>query len=144
MAGYPSVAVTFFLHEAYGEVRILRVLDVLRRPPWQYHHTESSGTSGGGVQPYLLPSRDLFSLGVGLPLWGVRPVHCGGEILRITLASASDNYLDAVRFYQTVLQRPAQQQKEGFCCFSLHSGMTHTSNTDTQHTAQRYDTQLQH
>ncbi|XP_071396565.1 protein FAM124B [Centroberyx affinis] len=134
VAGYPSVAITFFLHEAYGEERILRVLDFFQRPPWQYHHTESCGSRTAGVhitsssspgnallRPYLLPSRDFYSLGAGMPVWGVRPVHCGGEILRVTLYSAYDNYEDAVRLYETVLQRQAEEQKTGFCWFTLHS-----------------------
>ncbi|XP_068174149.1 protein FAM124B [Antennarius striatus] len=134
VAGYPSVAITFFLHEAYGEERILKVLDFFQRPPWQYHHTESSGRRTGGVhitssssstnalmRPYLLPSRDFYSLGAGMPVWGVRPVHCGGEILRVTLFSGHDNYEDTVRFYETVLQRQAEEQKAGFCWFTLHT-----------------------
>ncbi|TNN24378.1 Protein FAM124B [Liparis tanakae] len=129
-AGFPSLAITFFLHEAYGEERILRVLDFLQRPPWQYHHTESSAAppgvhappGGAALRPYLLPSRDFYSLGAGMPLWGVRPVHCGGEILRVTLHSDYDNYEDAVRLYETVLQRPAEEQKTGFCWFTLHTG----------------------
>ena len=134
-AGYPSLAVTFFLHEVYGEERILRVLDFFQRPPWQYHHTESCGSQGGGghmdprsppthapMRPYLLPSRDFYSLGAGMPVWGVRPVHCGGETLRVTLFSAHDNYEDEVRLYETVLQQRAEEQKTGFCWFTLHTG----------------------
>ncbi|KAJ8368394.1 hypothetical protein SKAU_G00084220 [Synaphobranchus kaupii] len=45
--GYPSLAVTLFLHESYGEERILQALDFLQRPPWQYHHTESWAGRGG-------------------------------------------------------------------------------------------------
>ncbi|KAI9541330.1 hypothetical protein NQZ68_031658 [Dissostichus eleginoides] len=134
VAGYPSVAITFFLHEAYGEERILKVLDFFQHPPWQYHHTETCGNQTGGVhissssspsnamlRPYLLPSRDFYSLGAGMPVWGVRPVHCGGEILRVTLYSGYDNYEDAVRLYETVLQRQAEEQKTGFCWFTLHT-----------------------
>ncbi|XP_035478604.2 protein FAM124B [Scophthalmus maximus] len=134
VAGYPSLAITFFLHEAYGEERILKVLDFFQRPPWQYHHTESCGNRTGGInitstsspanaqlRPYLLPSRDFYSLGAGMPVWGVRPVHCGGEILRVTLYSGYENYEDAVRLYETVLQRQAEEQKTGFCWFTLHS-----------------------
>ncbi|XP_024133254.1 protein FAM124B [Oryzias melastigma] len=132
VAGYPSLAITFFLHEAYGEERILRVLDVFQRPPWQYHHTESCGGRTGGIhvgssasagllRPYLLPSRDFYSLGAGMPVWGVRPVHCGGEILRVTLYSCHGNYEDAVRLYETVLQRRAEEQKAGFSWFTLHT-----------------------
>ncbi|XP_059187743.1 protein FAM124B isoform X2 [Centropristis striata] len=134
VTGYPSVAITFFLHEAYGEARILKVLDFFQRPPWQYHHTETCGSRTGGIhitsssspanvmlRPYLLPSRDFYSLGAGMPVWGVRPVHCGGEILRVTLYSGYDNYEDAVRLYETVLQRQAEEQKTGFCWFTLHT-----------------------
>ncbi|XP_031149131.1 protein FAM124B isoform X1 [Sander lucioperca] len=134
VAGYPSLAITFFLHEAYGEERILKVLDFFQRPPWQYHHTETCGSRTGGIhitsssspanamlRPYLLPSRDFYSLGAGMPVWGVRPVHCGGEILRVTLYSGYDNYEDAVRLYETVLQRQAEEQKTGFCWFTLRT-----------------------
>ncbi|TKS81171.1 Protein FAM124B [Collichthys lucidus] len=134
VAGYPSLAITFFLHEAYGEERILKVLDFFQHPPWQYHHTESCGRRTAGIhitsgsspanalmRPYLLPSRDFYSLGAGMPVWGVRPVHCGGEILRVTLYSGYDNYEDAVRLYETVLQRQAEEQKTGFCWFTLHT-----------------------
>ncbi|KAJ8388694.1 hypothetical protein AAFF_G00131030 [Aldrovandia affinis] len=132
LAGCPSLAVTLFLHEAYGEERILCVLDFLQRPPWQYHHTESVGGSRAGgihitspadalLQPYLLPSRDFYSLGRGMPVWGVRPVHCGAEVLRVTLHSAYDNFEDTVRLYETVLRRRAEEQKAGFCWFTLHS-----------------------
>ncbi|KAG5269602.1 hypothetical protein AALO_G00203890 [Alosa alosa] len=132
-AGYPALAITLFLHEAYGEERILRVLDFLQRPPWQYHHTESGGPrasagihitssttpSNALLRPYLLPSRDFYSLGAGMPVWGVRPVHCGGEVVRLTLHSAYDNYEDAVRLYEMVLGRRAEEQKAGFCWFTL-------------------------
>ncbi|XP_016362256.1 protein FAM124B [Sinocyclocheilus anshuiensis] len=128
-AGHPSHAVTIFLHESYGEERILRVLDFLQCPPWQYHHTESCGTREAGVhvsspssallKPYLLPSRDFYSLGTGMPVWGVRPVHYGGEVVRVTLHSTYDNFEDTVRLYETVLQRRVEEQKTGFCWFTL-------------------------
>ncbi|XP_066508608.1 protein FAM124B-like [Hoplias malabaricus] len=139
VSGYPSLAVTLFLHEsfgeAYGEERILRVLDFLQRPPWQYHHTESFGSrTGQGVhisaavsssnpslRPYLLPSRDFFSLGTGMPVWGVRPVHCGGEVVRLTLHSGYENFEDSVRLYETVLRKRAEEQKAGFCWFTLRA-----------------------
>ncbi|XP_043115148.1 protein FAM124B isoform X2 [Puntigrus tetrazona] len=120
-AGHPSHAVTIFLHESYGEERILRALDFLQCPPWQYHHTEAgpSDPSSALLRPYLLPSRDFYSLGAGMPLWGVRPVHYGGEVVRVTLHSTYDNYEDAVRLYETVLQRRVEEQKTGFCWFTL-------------------------
>ncbi|XP_051963073.1 protein FAM124B-like [Xyrauchen texanus] len=132
VADYPSHAVTLFLHESYGEERILRVLDFLQCPPWHYHHTESCGGRASGVhisstgcpsnsllRPYLLPSRDFYSLGVGMPVWGVRPVHYGGEVVRVTLHSTYDNFEDTVRLYETVLQRRVEEQKTGFCWFTL-------------------------
>ena len=70
-------------------------------------------------RPYLLPSRDFYSLGTGMPVWGVRPVHSGGEVVRLTLHSAYDNYEDAVRLYETVLGQRAEEQKAGFCWFTL-------------------------
>ncbi len=126
-AGHPSHAITIFLHESYGEERILRVLDFLQCPPWQYHHTESCGAGESGIndpsnallRPYLLPSRDFYSLGTGMPVWGVRPVHYGGEVVRVTLHSTYDNFEDTVRLYETVLQRRVEEQKTGFCWFTL-------------------------
>ncbi|XP_064159414.1 protein FAM124B isoform X1 [Anguilla rostrata] len=117
-AGYPSLAVTLFLHESYGEERILQALDFLQRPPWQYHHTEGGGAR---LRPYLLPSCELHSLGAGMPLWAVRPVHCGPEALRVTLHTAHRNYDDAVRLYQLVLRRRAETQRAGLCWFTLRA-----------------------
>lgn len=117
---FPSLAVTFFLHESYGEERILRVLDFLQRPPWQYHHTENGfASSEAMLRPYLLPGRDFYSLGPGMPVWAVRPVHCGGEVLRVTLHSVHENFEDTVRLYETVLHVRAEEQKTGFCWFTL-------------------------
>lgn len=130
VAGHPSHAVTLFLHESYGEKRIHRVLEFLQCPPWQYHHTESCGSRVGDMssitspsnalmRPCLLPSRDFYSLGVGMPVWGVRTVHYGKEVARVTLHSTYDNFEDTVRLYETVLQRRAEEQKTGFCWFTL-------------------------
>ncbi|XP_062844044.1 protein FAM124B [Trichomycterus rosablanca] len=124
-AGYPSLAVTLFLHESCGEERILRVLDFLQRPPWQYHHSENGCTSSDALlRPYLLPERDFYSLGAGMPVWAVRPVHCGGEVLRLTLHSVHENFEDAVRLYETVLRMRAEEQKAGFCWFTLMTERT--------------------
>lgn len=113
--GQPSLAVTLFLHEARGEERIQRALDLLQRPPWRFHHSESR------PRPFLPRCGELYALGRGLPLWGVRPVHCGDEVLRLTLHCAFGNYGDAVRLYQLVLRRRAQEQKAGFCWFTVQS-----------------------
>ncbi|XP_077063685.1 protein FAM124B isoform X2 [Siphateles boraxobius] len=118
--GFPSLAVTMFLHESFGEERILRVLDFLQRPPWHIHHTESS-LSSAPPRPYLLPSRDFSSLGAGMPVWGVRTVHYGEEVVRVTLHSTYDNFEDSVRLYETVVRRRAEEQKPGFVWFTLLS-----------------------
>ncbi|XDV31778.1 hypothetical protein PO909_002737 [Leuciscus waleckii] len=122
VGSFPSLAVTMFLHESFGEERILRVLDFLQRPPWQIHHTESfdvNSPSSAPLRPYLLPSRDFSSLGAGMPVWGVRTVHYGEEVVRVTLHSTYDNFEDSVRLYETVLRRRAEEQKPGFVWFTL-------------------------
>ncbi|KAA0701682.1 Protein FAM124A [Triplophysa tibetana] len=125
LAGHPSHAVTLFLHESHGEKRIRRVLEFLQCPPWQYHHTENCGVGdvsaipSPSMSPCLLPSRDFYRLGVGMPVWGVRTVHYGDEVVRVTLHSTFDNFVDTVRLYEMVLQRRAEEQKTGFCWFTL-------------------------
>ncbi|NXD08958.1 F124B protein, partial [Nothocercus nigrocapillus] len=56
-----------------------------------------------------------------LPVWGVRQVHCGSEIVRVTLYCSFDNYDDAVRLYETILQKEAAPQKSNLCVFVLHA-----------------------
>ncbi|NWX38309.1 F124B protein, partial [Notiomystis cincta] len=56
-----------------------------------------------------------------LPVWGIRRVHCGPEILRVTLYCSFENYEDAVRLYEMILQKEATVQKSTFCVFLLHS-----------------------
>ncbi|NXO03754.1 F124B protein, partial [Rhinopomastus cyanomelas] len=54
-----------------------------------------------------------------MPLWGVRQVHRGPEILRVTLYCSFDNYEDAVRLYEMLLQKGATTQESNFCLFML-------------------------
>ncbi|NWR61584.1 F124B protein, partial [Bucorvus abyssinicus] len=56
-----------------------------------------------------------------MPVWGIRRVHCGPEILRVTLYCGFDNYEDAVRLYEMILQREAAVQKRTFCVFVLQA-----------------------
>ncbi|NXB45000.1 F124B protein, partial [Leucopsar rothschildi] len=56
-----------------------------------------------------------------LPVWGIRRVHRGPEILRVTLSCSFDNYEDAVRLYEMILQREATPQNGTWCVFTLHS-----------------------
>ncbi|NXV71388.1 F124B protein, partial [Atlantisia rogersi] len=55
-----------------------------------------------------------------MPVWGLRRVHCGPEILRVTLYCSFDNYEDAVRLYEMILQKEAAVQKSNFCVFVLY------------------------
>ncbi|NXK07280.1 F124B protein, partial [Herpetotheres cachinnans] len=56
-----------------------------------------------------------------MPVWGIRRVHCGPEILRVTLYCSLDNYEDAVRLYEMILQKEATMQKNNFCVFVLYT-----------------------
>ncbi|NWI52293.1 F124B protein, partial [Calyptomena viridis] len=56
-----------------------------------------------------------------LPVWGIRRVHCGPEILRVTLYCSFDNYEDAVRLYEMILQKEAAVQESNFSVFVLHT-----------------------
>ncbi|TRY57983.1 hypothetical protein DNTS_027337 [Danionella cerebrum] len=115
----PSHAVTIFLHESYGEERVLKLLDFLQCPPWQYHHTETCGARAGTISHNSTLMRHFYSLGTGMPIFGVRMVHYGEEVVRVTLNSTYENFDDTVRLYETVLKRRAEEQKSGFCWFTL-------------------------
>ncbi|NWX49504.1 F124B protein, partial [Steatornis caripensis] len=56
-----------------------------------------------------------------MPVWGIRRVHCAPEILRVTLYCSFDNYEDAVRLYEMILQKEAAMQKSNFCVFVLYA-----------------------
>lgn len=56
-----------------------------------------------------------------MPVWGIRPAHCGTDILRVTLYCSFDNYEDAIRLYEMILQRDATVQKSNFCVFVLYA-----------------------
>ncbi|XP_039612066.1 protein FAM124B isoform X2 [Polypterus senegalus] len=117
-SSYPSLSIILFLHEDFGEERILQVHEFFQHLPWQYHHSESAG---GKMVPFLISSQDFYSLDADMPVWAVRQVHYGSEIIRVTLYCSHDNYDDTVRMYETILQREASSQKLGFCYFTLYS-----------------------
>ncbi|VTJ67284.1 Hypothetical predicted protein [Marmota monax] len=115
---FPGMSVLLFLHESRGEERLLRVLDSLQRPPWQCYPMQDVQ---GRLRPYLLANQEFYSLDNQMPVWGVRQVHCGTEILRVTLYCSFDNYEDAIRLYEMILQREATLQKSNFCFFGLYT-----------------------
>ncbi|XP_007954136.1 protein FAM124B [Orycteropus afer afer] len=115
---FPGMSVLLFLRESLGEERIFRVLNSLQHSPWQYYPTQSAQRR---LCPSLLANQEFYSLDNQMPIWGVRQVHCGTEILRVTLYCSFDNYEDAIRLYEMILQKEATLQKSSFCFFVLHS-----------------------
>uniref|UniRef100_A0AAY4D7C5 FAM124 domain-containing protein n=1 Tax=Denticeps clupeoides TaxID=299321 RepID=A0AAY4D7C5_9TELE len=105
------------LHEALGEERILHVLDFLQRTPWTVPpHGEAACPAGP-------PARDFYSLGAGMPVWGVRPVHCGAEVrARHAATAAMTTTTTRCACTRWCLQRRAEEQKAGFCWFTLAVG----------------------
>ncbi|XP_049449459.1 protein FAM124A isoform X2 [Epinephelus fuscoguttatus] len=117
----PALAVILFLQEAYGgEEQILMLHHALQRPPWRYHHTEKV-SNGRRMLPLTPCSQDFFTLSAGTPLWAVRQVHYGKEIVRFTVYCRHENYADMVRLYKLLLQRRVAQKKEDFCFFVVYS-----------------------
>ncbi|XP_005395539.1 PREDICTED: protein FAM124B [Chinchilla lanigera] len=113
---FPGMSVLLFLNESLGEERLLRALESLQQPPWQCYPPQDPQ---GRLCPYLLASQEFYSLDSRMPVWGVRQVHCGAELLRLTLYCSFDNYEDAIRLYEMILQREATLQKSNFCFFVL-------------------------
>eukprot|EP00066_Takifugu_rubripes_P022166 XP_011611432.1 PREDICTED: protein FAM124A isoform X2 [Takifugu rubripes] len=117
----PALAVILFLQEACGgEEEVLMLHRTLQRPPWRYHHTEQV-SNGRRMLPLTPCSQDFFTLSPGTPLWAVRQVHYGKEIVRFTVYCQHENYGDMVRLYKLLLQRRVAQKKEDFCFFVVYS-----------------------
>ncbi|TNN03629.1 hypothetical protein fugu_000658 [Takifugu bimaculatus] len=120
-ARQPALAVILFLQEACGgEEEVLMLHRTLQRPPWRYHHTEQV-SNGRRMLPLTPCSQDFFTLSPGTPLWAVRQVHYGKEIVRFTVYCQHENYGDMVRLYKLLLQRRVAQKKEDFCFFVVYS-----------------------
>ncbi|XP_006874211.1 PREDICTED: protein FAM124A-like [Chrysochloris asiatica] len=119
-AAQPALAVVLFLQEEYGEEQILQLHGTLQRPPWHFHHTERVH---GRFLPYLPCSQDFFTLAPGTPLWAIRPVHYGKEIVRFTIYCRHENYTDILKFYELILRRSPSQRKTDFCIFPIFSNL---------------------
>ncbi|KFZ50420.1 Protein FAM124B, partial [Podiceps cristatus] len=115
---FPGISVLLFLHEDLGEERILQVHELFQRPPWRYQRAQ---IANGQSHPYAPAHQDFYGLDDQMPVWGIRRVHCGPEILRVTLYCSFDNYEDAVRLYEMILQKEATMQKSNFCVFALYA-----------------------
>ncbi|XP_059936181.1 protein FAM124A [Mesoplodon densirostris] len=116
----PALAVVLFLQEEYGEEQILQLHRMLQRPPWRHHHTERVPSR---FLPYLPCSQEFFTLAPGTPLWAIRPVHYGKEIVRFTIYCRHDNYADILKFYELILRRSPSQRKTDFCIFPIFSSL---------------------
>ncbi|KFP42242.1 Protein FAM124A, partial [Chlamydotis macqueenii] len=116
----PALAVILFLQEEYGEEPILQLHETFQRPPWHYHHTERVH---GKFLPYMPCSQDFYTLAPETPLWAIRPVHYGKEIIRFTIYCRSENFVDILKLYELILKRPMCQKKADFCVFPVYSNM---------------------
>ncbi|KAM9275076.1 protein FAM124B [Cariama cristata] len=116
--GFPGISILLFLHEDLGEERILQIHEQFQCPPWRY---QCAQIANGQSHLYVPAHQDFYGLDDQMPVWGIRRVHCGPEILRVTLYCSFDNYEDAVRLYEMILQREATMQKNNFCVFVLYA-----------------------
>lgn len=115
---FPGISVLLFLLEDLGEERIFQVHEQFQRPPWRYQRAQFAN----GHRPLCAPcQQDFYGLDEQLPVWGIRRVHCGPEILRVTLYCSFDNYEDAVRLYEMILQKEATVQSGTLSVFVLYS-----------------------
>ncbi|MGH0158264.1 UNVERIFIED_CONTAM: hypothetical protein FKN15_035126 [Acipenser sinensis] len=115
-----SLAIILFLQEEYGEEQFQQLHQSLRRPPWHYHHTEKVN---GRMLPYMPCNQDFFTLSGSTPLWAIRQVHYGKEIVRFTIYCSHENFVDMVKMYQLILKREVSQKKGDFCFFIVYSNM---------------------
>ncbi|KGL75923.1 Protein FAM124B, partial [Tinamus guttatus] len=116
--GFPGMSVLLFLHEDLGAERIFQVHDIFQHPPWRYQCTQ---VAPGQSRPCGAARQDFYGLDEHMPVWGIRQVHCGSEIVRVTLYCSFDNYDDAVRLYEMILRQEAALQKSNLCVFVLHA-----------------------
>ncbi|XP_040281976.1 protein FAM124A isoform X2 [Bufo bufo] len=116
----PALAIILFLQEEYGEDQILRVHKCFQKPPWQFHHTERVH---GKFLPYMPCNQDFFTLACGTPLWAIRQVHYGKEIIRFTIYCSYENFTDMMKMYELVLKKSVWKKKADFCVFPIYSNM---------------------
>ncbi|XP_062840579.1 protein FAM124A [Anolis carolinensis] len=116
----PALAVILFLQEDFDGEPILQLHESFQSPPWHYHHTERVH---GKFLPYMPGSQDFFILVPGTPLWAIRPVHYGKEIIRFTVYCRHENFASTMKLYELVLKRQPHQQKADFCVFPIYSNV---------------------
>uniref|UniRef100_A0A8C5M2J6 Family with sequence similarity 124 member B n=1 Tax=Leptobrachium leishanense TaxID=445787 RepID=A0A8C5M2J6_9ANUR len=114
---FPGVSVTVFLREDLGEDRISVLHSFFHLPPWNKVNAELKHLRHGPINQTIA---GYYCLDVDMPVWGIRQVHYGMEIVRLTLYCSFENYEDAVALYELILQMAAIAEKPGFCFFTLH------------------------
>ncbi|PKU35212.1 protein hypothetical protein [Limosa lapponica baueri] len=70
-----------------------------------------------------MPRANWHKLKQETPLWAIRPVHYGKEIIRFTIYCRSENFVDILKLYELILKRPVCQKKVDFCVFPVYSNM---------------------
>ncbi|KAM4700070.1 protein FAM124A isoform 2-T2 [Discoglossus pictus] len=120
LSSQPAFAVILFLQEEYGEEQILHLHECFQRPPWKFHHTERVQ---GKFLPYMPCNQDFFTLTTGTPLWAIRQVHYGKEIIRFTIYCSYENFVDMMKMYEIILKKSVWKKKADFCVFPIYSNM---------------------
>lgn len=131
----PALAVMLFFYE--GEMaacgRVRRARRHFERPPWRFHHSDSTQRRNINIDPHAL---DFFFIADDLPLFAVRQVHYGKEHIRIVVHTNVDTWADMVQFYILVIGLEPELVNDGFCLFTVHSQI----NFDLQFALKRVDT----
>ncbi|XP_077168106.1 protein FAM124A isoform X2 [Paroedura picta] len=120
VSSQPALAIILFLQEEEDEEPIVRLHKSFQRPPWCFHHTEQVH---GNFLPYMPGSQDFFTLAQGTPLWAIRPVHYGKEIIRFTIYCSHENFDSMMKLYELILRRRACQKRADFCIFLIYSNV---------------------
>ncbi|XP_039622136.1 protein FAM124A-like isoform X1 [Polypterus senegalus] len=126
----PSLAVVFFVQEESDNLQDNRALQLFNkcfsRSPWCYHHTELA-SSCRPILPYMPGNQDFYSLAGAqdLPLWAIRQVHYGKELLRFSLYCSHMMFSRNVLLYRALLGQEVTLAREGFCCFTVGSRNQH-------------------
>ncbi|XP_018671261.2 protein FAM124B-like isoform X1 [Ciona intestinalis] len=117
------------------------------KKPWRFHHKvavsgklvcdanvqdyfqyETSNQqrrrgSNGRATPSLTNERTQH---LQLPLWAVRKVHYGKQILRFNIFVSYENWAAQIELYSLVLKVEAQRVRDDFCFFETFSNLTST------------------
>lgn len=109
----PYLSVILFLKNYGGEESHEQQL---MHPPWCYHHTEQ--VKGLSFSPVM---QDFFILAPGTPLWALRQVHYGKEIVRFTIYCRYKTYSDQVHLYSLLLRRPLAQMSQLYSLCVIYS-----------------------